>query len=701
MHSPQQHQHDAISTGGSTQPPGWYGVPGSDAGSEHSIPPYMPTPQHQHQHQHQQPMWLQVMPMVPFQMAHMGYQQPQQPQRQQPAKPAGSNGVSSDQPLYERARAEAGGGVGLHIDRIPLDTLTKDIALTIKQELGSEVLHIEDKRGQKTVHCCAYAIVSGNPDFGGRSEVHRPLRHSDPYPGEDPHPDGTGSPGRTIRIQRASRCPERPVPCQPCTTLHIRVMTQRRNWSFAISGLSWIGLAGFLETVSPGSAKNVLLVADDRSEKTARSHPENFICGFFVECRDMEASAEVLSKCGDRRVVVDGVPFRVAAEYTRKRNLRLYDKQPKGQPDCLRHTMQQQFDEARNEGTQIAQYILAGEHVPVQLADPAPPRGAAVRMFRLMCTAESVHKPQWYQRRLQELGFHPHMGGSQNPPAMRVDMGPAQQQPPEQQPLRAVDPNKDILEPFLKSIGLSEYHSMLRRMSATSYHDLAELDHELLQSEGMTDENDRRTLLAGVNQLYKLVVLRSDPLSNPAAPNPQITPVGQQPEAPSDPAWAAGEQQINPLELLSAVATEQPGQRVHSGRRPRGQSGQGNRMLRSQRSVAQGRQDTEPLTGEARLETSPMRLRQTLPAMLPPFGVADPTDIEDPTEGATPPSAGVHSATHSGFRSSLPAAPGQAVADALQARPEGGAHTPPAHTAGSPMPLSPIAGAGEQHPICA
>eukprot|EP01064_Diplonema_japonicum_P002844 TRINITY_DN1183_c1_g2_i1.p1 TRINITY_DN1183_c1_g2~~TRINITY_DN1183_c1_g2_i1.p1 ORF type:complete len:608 (+),score=172.01 TRINITY_DN1183_c1_g2_i1:80-1903(+) len=373
---------------------------------------------------------------------------------------------------------------GLHIDRIPIDTLTRDVASTLSQFLDMEVMHIEDKRGQKTVHCCAFAVVKGNVDFQGKPEMQYELPSQFGVrcvPGT--LTDGTEKPPppRMIRIQPATRRPEHPPTPQPRCTLHIRIMTQRRNWAFSINGLTWAGLSCMLDLVAPGSAKNVILVADDTSEKTSQAHPENFICGFFVECVDVKAAEAVLQTCGDQKVIIDQVPFRIAAEYTRKSSLRLYDK-----PSKLRQTKQAEFNKVRQRSEVIAQRvnrgIAPGVTFPVKLGEPVSELN---ELFKFMSNHEIQRMPRWYQQRLHELGW--------TQPGM-------------------VSANDDILLTFLRSIKLEIYYTMLHGMGVMSYLDLATLDDQLLQQHGMDMVVHRRKLLTQIGELRHRV--QYDPAVN-------------------------------------------------------------------------------------------------------------------------------------------------------------------------------------------
>eukprot|EP00754_Rhynchopus_humris_P014225 Rhum_TRINITY_DN14379_c5_g17::Rhum_TRINITY_DN14379_c5_g17_i1::g.86361::m.86361 len=403
---------------------------------------------------------------------------------------------------------------GLHIDRIPIDTLTSDVQKCLEANLGTKVLHIEDKRGQKTVHCCAFAVVQGTVDFRGLQELAFDLGvvhgvRSVPGTLED-----TAQGVRQIRVQKATRQPESPPVVRPRCTLHIRVMTQRRHWAFGVRGMTWAGLTTLLEMAFPNLTEKMLLVADDTSQKTSQAHPENFICGFFVEMASVDAARLLLENCGDRRVVIDRVPFRVSAEYTRKESLKLYDK-----PPTLRDVKMCEFADVRAASMVICQQLrqLGNEltvDFPVKgdcfctsatLGSQVPktddPSAMMLGLFKFMDADDVKRLPKWYVQRLSELGW----------------------QPPGT--VRATD---DILKGFLASIRMEEYYNALSEEGATTFLDLQMLDDALLLDIGMDKVLHRRKLLQQIQKLKERVI---EPQTLPSY-NRTVAPVSKEASKP-------------------------------------------------------------------------------------------------------------------------------------------------------------------------
>ena len=378
--------------------------------------------------------------------------------------------------------------VGLHVDRIPIDTLNRDVTETIERHLGVQVINFEDKRGQKTVHCCAFAVVQGMVDFKGKNEIliDLPLAAGvRSVPGTVDCADQTAP--KQVRVQRANRRPDAAISPPPRSTLHIRVMTQRRNWAFGVKNLTWVGLTSLLELASPGSTERMILVADDTSQKTSQAHPENFICGFFVEMADVPAAKELLESCGDRRIIIDRVPFRISTEYTRKDGLKLYDK-----PVSLREMKLNEFAQVRSASVEIANGVRhAVETIAVEFPfkndffstptsdSPLPRSKGLVEFFRFMESTDVKRLPKWYIQRLTELGW---------------------------QPPGTILATDEILTGLLRSVRMEEYAPVLEDMGATSYLDLLMLDDSLLKEWGMTKVLHRRKLLEAIRNLKQRVV---------------------------------------------------------------------------------------------------------------------------------------------------------------------------------------------------
>eukprot|EP00756_Hemistasia_phaeocysticola_P009402 Hpha_TRINITY_DN14874_c0_g1::TRINITY_DN14874_c0_g1_i1::g.169088::m.169088 len=290
----------------------------------------------------------------------------------------------------------------VHIDRIPISTQNSTIKHDLEETFSCRVLCIEDKRGQHTVHCCAFAKLKGAKWPEGETEVLI---------------------GRQmIRVQQARKAPDAPTEQEQARkTLHIRIMANRKceeygNWAFAISGLTWVGLAAALELVQEGLAANIHLVADDKSNNTSKAHPENFIGGFFVECPAEDVAEFVHKNCTDKVFEVGGVDFRVAAEFTRK-TISLYDKPPRsnGVPgEDIRVKMNAEYRKAVAQAKIIMGILKVRPATTPLLVTPEVavdgdlerPRDGAevVKMFQFYSREQLVdaRKPPWYARKYDE-----------------------------------------------------------------------------------------------------------------------------------------------------------------------------------------------------------------------------------------------------------------------------------------------------------
>eukprot|EP01065_Artemidia_motanka_P053453 TRINITY_DN9916_c0_g1_i1.p1 TRINITY_DN9916_c0_g1~~TRINITY_DN9916_c0_g1_i1.p1 ORF type:complete len:481 (+),score=142.23 TRINITY_DN9916_c0_g1_i1:58-1500(+) len=369
-------------------------------------------------------------------------------------------------PMYTMAQTPAPvcspSAAYIHVDNLPIHTLTSEIRDCLATA-GFHVHSVEAKRGTSrskkvAVHVCAHAIVWGGTPLVPQEERHLPL----PAASAD-------SDEQFARIQLAERPlgpPDEPV-ARP--TVHVRVMTMRRGWAFAVSSFTAAGLVAVLEMASPGAASLIHLVSEDRSGTTTRAHPENHVSAFFVECADTDTAAELLRRCDDRRVIVDRQPFRIGVEYTR-RQTSLYDQSPGARAEKAAEFVRMQAEVAP-----VVADLNADTH-RVRFDDRL--------LFTFLTAEEAAAKPQWYRERLASLGYL---------------------QP---QRRRLINKNTPIRTDVLAQVDLTEYDAALAAEGVSSYLDLVELDDEFLLSVGMQSMLHRRKLLRQIAALKECIDLR-------------------------------------------------------------------------------------------------------------------------------------------------------------------------------------------------
>eukprot|EP01063_Lacrimia_lanifica_P008349 TRINITY_DN15407_c0_g1_i1.p1 TRINITY_DN15407_c0_g1~~TRINITY_DN15407_c0_g1_i1.p1 ORF type:complete len:574 (+),score=158.62 TRINITY_DN15407_c0_g1_i1:76-1797(+) len=258
----------------------------------------------------------------------------------------GEEGRSLTQPLALSAPSQAS-CVGnpdadmdkkcIYVDRIPPVLSDADIRQALNAHLAPQgkekVRSLEVIRTQKSKHVHAFGILYSVFEEAAEDAIIVPATN-----------------GSYIKVHKSTSLLKLPPPPTPSNTVHIRFYAMRTdNWSKQAARMTWHGLLCMLESIHPGISQEIVMVADDASQKSNTSHQSVLLCIFFCQCKSVEAATRLREAVHDKSAAnwLHGMETLIRADYA-KGEKQLHDTTPEKLTQ-----LREKYAEAANYGRRV------------------------------------------------------------------------------------------------------------------------------------------------------------------------------------------------------------------------------------------------------------------------------------------------------------------------------------------------------------